>query len=147
MTSLLIWREEWLLGIETLDADHQEMVRLMNLLFCRNAPERGGDAEHATPPVLDRLDAVIEHVRVHFGREESFLQSIDYPHYEEHRTEHSLQMAEFIQIRRELEESGAPCIDAETAEGIKRWFFNHAIAEDQRFADYYYEQLGNSRVR
>jgi len=30
---LIVWRDAWCLGIEALDADHQELVRLLNQLL------------------------------------------------------------------------------------------------------------------
>ncbi|MBS1185849.1 MAG: hypothetical protein H6R09_1450, partial [Proteobacteria bacterium] len=32
MTAFLTWRDDLLMGIDVLDADHQQMVRLLNLL-------------------------------------------------------------------------------------------------------------------
>ena len=32
MAELLVWRDEWLLGIEPFDADHKELVKLLNRL-------------------------------------------------------------------------------------------------------------------
>lgn len=142
MTSLLTWRDEWSLGIEDIDRDHREMVRLMNRLFCLDDPVSDGTPKDAGPLAAERLERVIAHLRSHFGREEEFLQSIDYPGFREHRTEHSLQMAELIEVKRLLDERQARCIDEETAAGLKRWFFNHVIAEDRRYADFYFEQLG-----
>ena len=80
---------------------------------------------------------MVEHLRAHFAREESFLQSIDYPFFDEHRGEHALEMAELAELRRELLNRPSRRLDQESIAGIKRWFFNHVIAEDHRYAEYY----------
>ena len=154
MPNELTWRNDWLLGIEQLDEDHRRMVHLLNLLFA--APETpmtgAGPTEtgvqtaetivaDARAILLERLDEVIEHLRAHFAREEAFLHSIDFPGYDEHSSEHALQMAEFVQLRREILGQGTDHLDAEIIGGIKRWFFNHVIAEDHRFAAYYFEKI------
>jgi len=33
MTAFLTWRDDLLMGIDVLDADHQQMVMLLNLLY------------------------------------------------------------------------------------------------------------------
>jgi hemerythrin len=154
MPTRLTWHEGWALGIEELDADHREMLRLLNLLFTEGQVLDGADddppeatqAPGADPPkVVERLDTVLAHLRTHFAREESFLQSIDYPHFEEHSGEHALEMAELVELRRDLAQRHARCLDEESTAAIKRWFFNHVIAEDQRYAEHYFERVRGER--
>jgi hemerythrin len=149
MSTLLIWRDAWSLGIDELDTDHREMVRLLNHLFDTepapddDPPPRGTDANpHATRESLrNRLEAVTAHLRAHFEREEAFLAAIDYPGLEEHRREHALQMAEFVDLQRCVAAGAARCLNEEAADSVKRWFFNHVIAEDKRFAEFYFRAL------
>ena len=151
MTTRLTWHDNWELGIDWLDADHKEIARLLNRLIDAEDQEPAGETDKDSEPgaraqdggadgLLVRLDAVVAHLREHFGREEQFLREIDYPHYEEHRGDHAMQLAEFADLRRELESNHARRLDGEAAEGIKRWFFNHVIAEDQRFVQHYRER-------
>ena len=142
MASPLVWHESWLLQIDELDADHREMVRLINDLFCAGSAAEATGGPQPTPPMTERLAALIDHLRVHFEREETFLAAIEYPDLTEHRREHGIQMAELVDMLRVLTETGARCLDEEASDGIRRWFFNHVVAEDLRFARYYRERLG-----
>jgi hemerythrin-like metal-binding protein len=127
MSEHLVWRPSWDLGIEVIDADHREMVRLINRL-----------SDPADPAGLsDRLLDLITHLRRHFHDEEVFLESIRYPQAAEHAREHHVQLAELVALRRMLEGSSAILLDPAEVRGIKDWFFNHVIAEDRRFAVYY----------
>lgn len=148
MTDMLIWRDAWLLGIKELDDEHKEMARLLNQLVCsgKTADKRVvsiGCAQvgkiDPSITLLHRVNALISHLRNHFKKEEAFLQLIDYPRYLDHKHGHMMEMAEFIQLRRELKESGAHSLDHATLLDIKGWFFNHVISEDKRFASYYFE--------
>ncbi|MCU0833543.1 MAG: hemerythrin domain-containing protein [Chromatiaceae bacterium] len=141
----LVWRDAWLLGIEPLDADHRKMVALLNAVLCDAGAESGEIAAHRetqTTPIGERMQALIDHLRDHFVREETFLEAIEYPGFEQHKGEHALEMAELVDVARSHAERGAPCVGVEAADGIKRWFFDHVIAEDRRFARYYHERLG-----
>lgn len=126
MTEALVWREAYALGVELLDAQHREMVRLINLVLDSEAGDEAGA----------RLDAMIAHLRRHFETEEVFLRAIDYPLTEEHSREHSLQLAEFVDLRRSIAR-GDESVGAEIRAEVRQWFFNHVVAEDRRFGAYY----------
>ena len=126
LTEALVWREAYAVGVELLDAQHREMVRLINQVLDPAAGDRAGA----------RLDALIAHLRRHFVTEEVFLRAIDYPLTEEHLREHALQMAEFVDLRRGIGR-GSGAIGAEARAEIRQWFFNHVVAEDRRFGAYY----------
>jgi hemerythrin-like metal-binding protein len=122
-----VWHDNWLIGIDELDADHKEIVRLINRL---------ADPSEKIP-VLQRLENLAAHMRAHFEREERFLDRIQYPERTAHANEHIMEMAEFTLLKRDLIASGAAAMDAASLEGIKTWFFNHAVAQDRLFADYF----------
>lgn len=126
MTEPLQWRDSWLLGIDLLDDQHREMARLINRVLV-------DDAE----PIARRLDALIAHLRRHFHIEDVFLRSIGFPDAQSHSREHTLQLAEFIDLRRSLARGGAAAVSTEDGEAIRQWFFSHVVAEDGRFGAYY----------
>lgn len=153
MVSSLAWIDRWLLGIDMLDADHRALAGLVNRLIetsrdptevpAAPGPKSAGDRVAALQ--LARLHEMVEALRRHFRAEEAFLNEIDYPEYPEHLSEHALHLAELVDLARRLEQarrSGRPHrIDDGQLEFIKGWLVNH-IAEDQRFARYYFEQCG-----
>jgi hemerythrin len=155
MTAFLTWRDDLLMGIDVLDADHQQMVMLLNLLVAAGEPSPDPPALDDDPEstmqtpavgVLEHLDALITHVRGHFEREEAFLRAIGYPNYADHKREHTMQMAEFVDLRRRLADETTRYIDPATVQGIRNWFFNHVIAEDREYAAYFFKVFGG-RIR
>ncbi|MBK1732611.1 bacteriohemerythrin [Thiococcus pfennigii] len=155
MVSSLVWLDRWLLGIDTLDADHRALAgRVSRLIEASRDPvdpppapgPRSLDDDLAAEQ-LARLHELTEALRRHFRAEESFLNGIDYPEYPEHMSEHALHLAELVDLARRLEQdrrAGRPQrLDDEQLEFIKCWLVNH-IAEDQRFARYYFRQCGTT---
>jgi len=151
MTAFLTWRDDLLMGIDVLDADHQQMVMLLNLLVAAGeappdppALDDNPESTSQTPAVaaLEHLDALIAHVRDHFEREEAFLRAIGYPGYVDHKREHTMQMAEFVDLRRRLADETTRYVDPDTVQGIRNWFFNHVIAEDREYAAYFFKACG-----
>lgn len=126
MSEALVWRDAWALGVELLDAQHREMVRLINAVLDPAAESTVGA----------RLDALIAHLRRHFDTEQVFLRAIDYPLTEQHCREHALQLAELVDLRRAVA-GDTRALSAEDRAGIRQWFFNHVVAEDRRFGAYY----------
>ena len=127
MSDYLVWQDKWLIGIDELDADHKEIVRLINRL---------ADPSDESS-VLQRLENLAAQLKAHFKREERFLDHIHFPDRTAHANEHTLELAEFTLMKRELKESGDVAMDKANLEAIKTWFFNHAVAQDQLFAEYY----------
>ncbi|AGA90408.1 hemerythrin-like metal-binding domain-containing protein [Thioflavicoccus mobilis 8321] len=153
MASSVAWRNRWLLGIDRLDLEHCELIELFNRVVEAD-PDPGRTAGTTTPtPInhrveteqLARLEVLIEALRRHFRAEEEFLSSIGYPNYPEHMSEHALHLAELVDLLRRLkigqEKDQLQRIDDEDLMFMRNWLVNH-IAEEQRVARYYFEQLG-----
>lgn len=149
MADFITWRSEWQTGIDWIDADHQKTVELLNQLVaisqCASRDPCTPFSDAARLETLATMDALIVHSRRHFRAEEAFLREIRFPGYNEHRCEHFLQLAEFTDLRRAMGQDDSPCIGPETMEEFKRWFFNHVVAEDRGYVDYYRGELGAGR--
>ena len=151
MTDFLIWQEGWLINIEPLDNDHREMIRLLNLLAdSKTNIETGNDPQlqelkpaSSLEHFIRRYDDLIIHIREHFEREETFMESIDYPRTAIHKREHSVQVAAFSAFRRQLSDRGMEVFEQEDLNWIKIWFLDHVVSEDKEYADYYWHQLSH----
>lgn len=141
----LTWRDGWKTGIVWVDRDHQDIARLINRLAdaCAgelSGPDEDDPAPRSTPATrIGALDDLIDRMREHFDAEEKLLRAIDYPSLQAHSCEHAMQLAELSEVRRDLLKDGSLC--PETLQGIKRWFLEHAIAEDSHYASFYHRRL------
>ena len=131
MAAPLIWSDSWLLEIDVLDQAHREMVRLINRLI-------EADSTSATVACLEELIALL---RAHFRDEEAFLAAIGYPSREAHRREHRIQLAEFVDLHRRVAAREDALLDASNLSEVRDWFFNHVVAEDKNFADFYHKAV------
>lgn len=156
MAKILTWRDEWTLGIDTLDDDHREIVTVLQKMACRfgnrsECPEgwsenreAGNDCDEDLYAALDRFGGF---VRRHFQREEEFIRTIDYPGLPDHRSEHALLMAEFTETVRELRERGVVQLGLQDLVALKQWVAAHILGADRRFADYYFAICDAPRER
>lgn len=146
MASLLVWRDRWFLGIEDLDADHREILTLVNGLIEVGAGHGSPLRNAEEPPLegpLERLQRLIDRLRRHCRVEDAFLKSIAYPDFAAHKCEHALHLAELVALRRRLAAHGAQEIDEGSLNYVKEWFLNH-LSDDRQFVRYYFERFGGA---
>ncbi len=78
----LHWKPSYRSGQPLVDAEHQELFELTNLIIVAMAEE---EAESGVLPLVRQL---IAHVRAHFGHEDKLLQAAAYPAAGEHAETH-----------------------------------------------------------
>jgi hemerythrin len=148
---ILNWRDEWTLGIDTLDEDHREIVDLLlEMAQCyakateppEISAESGGAASDNTEDLYAALERFGTVARRHFQREEEFIRTIDYPGLPDHQSEHALLMAEFTDMVRDLRERGVTKLSSQDLDALKQWVIAHILGADRKFADHYFEICG-----
>lgn len=160
MPKLLIWREEWALGIEVLDRDHRALIERMGDLCVRHCPElaeprasRSRDSlirsafarlGGASAGLLPDLTDLGERMRAHFQREVAFMRAIRYERSGQHEGEHAILMAEYTEMLRRWQEQDLRVFDEVTQEGVRRWLLDHILASDREFASFYFRICGQN---
>lgn len=144
MTELLSWRDEWLLGIEPLDQDHQRLVSLVNHIIERFTGDHAAQEASAADPcgLTQALEELCQEARAHFAREEAFIRAIDSPGLAQESSEHALLLAEYRTIFQDLKRRGACVLDEVAAEELKRWVIEHLLAGDRSYAEHYFRLCG-----
>lgn len=79
------FQEEYLTGIEHIDEEHRELVRMLGEIHHMIAHD---DKEGQREQVLDRLDTLQAYVETHFRDEEEYMESIHYDGLEVHKLAH-----------------------------------------------------------
>lgn len=134
MRPFLIWRDDWLLGIEMMDEQHLQLTEslndLHNFLVKDNNRPRAGIGQ-----LCQRLFQMMEMTRRHFQDEEMLMQVLSYPGWGDHHREHILLLAELQECVREIEAGRRP-FTVETLKALKYWLIDHVLNSDREFADY-----------
>lgn len=134
MRPFLIWRDDWLLGLEAMDDQHLRLADTLNdlhrFLACEdNRPLDGMDQ------LSQRLSQLMDMTRRHFQDEEVLMQANGYLKWDEHHREHTLLLAELQECIREIEE-GKKSFTLETLKALKFWQIDHVLYSDRVFVDY-----------
>ena len=126
--SLARWSPTLSVGIEAIDADHQELIILLNRLGV--AVARGVERD----VIVAKLGELIAHAERHFDREAEFMTSYNYPEAEHHQDIHRELMADIAELRKEFERGAE--IGPEFVLYLWNWLLNHIAEDDKRLGAY-----------
>jgi len=113
-----------------MNEDHREEARLLNEAAVAVRGHRDGRV--SVEMVLHRLDALFEHSREHFGREEDAMRRVGFPPYPMHKAEHDRVLEEMEAEETHFRETGdTGRLWTYLAEAVPAWFVAHIQSMDQ----------------
>jgi hemerythrin len=123
--SYLDWKPEFSVGIKDVDAEHREMIELINSVYDELGGQRDADA-------VDRfLGDVHRAVQSHFALEERIMRESRYEEYEDHKNDHEDLLDDIRDMMDTFDED--PVAGFETLEqSLSQWFGNHFATFDAR---------------
>ncbi|MGD2074889.1 MAG: bacteriohemerythrin [Gammaproteobacteria bacterium] len=142
----IVWREDWRLGIELLDRQHQVLADCLNRLVrqCACTQEAQADEQpQARRRLGELLDELYTRAKRHFGNEEALMLEHGYPGYASHLQEHVMLLAELKTTFLNRFEQGCTHMDASVFKALKSWFIVHVIRSDRDFANYMLRREGH----
>lgn len=123
------WSSDLMLGIPHVDAQHQQLVTLINSLH-----------DELDNPIPDRavvgevLKGLIAYTHKHFTEEEATFQRYGYPQAKAHAAEHgqfTTQVMNWLQRFEAGEE-----VDLEAMAFLKHWLLHHILQEDRAYVPF-----------
>jgi hemerythrin len=122
-------------ALDFINADHREEGRLLNDLAEALAQHRAGRT--GPEPVVACFQALFDHTRAHFGREDQAMRDHGFPAYPMHHGEHERVLAELAAEGRSFGESGdADRLHAYVTRAVPSWFASHIQTMDRITAQF-----------
>ena len=123
--NLVEWRDEFKIGIEEVDFEHQELIELINELYAEAKKEDSAMA------VMDCLEEIFAKISAHFALEEKVMRDLQYDEYEDHKEDHELLLDSIMDIMDEYaDDTGLD--EEEFADRLNNWFVRHFSTKDAR---------------
>jgi hemerythrin-like metal-binding protein len=122
------WKEKYELGVESIDNDHKVLVGLIDDIYVALSK---GEAQTAVNKTVSQL---VDYARVHFKREEYYMQKINYSEHFKHESEHKIfskKVDEFV----EKLDAGVANITLEVIQFLRDWLINHIQQTDKKLGD------------
>jgi len=131
--ALINWSDTLSIGIESIDTQHKQLVKIINKL--NDALEQG----QANDVIGEVLADVAGYTEMHFGYEESLFKKYDYPETETHIQAHKDLIASVLELQEKLQQDDF-MVGVETMSFLKDWLTGHILKADKAFAPHMIER-------
>lgn len=132
---LFAWNDSYKVGIEEIDSQHKELVRLLNELHTSIREHHGSATSR------EILNQLVDYTRTHFMVEESLMRVSGYPEHPAHRHQHETLIAQVRALQEKLD-SGVASISFELLHFLKNWLMHHINGDDKQFGAYFQQSRG-----
>ena len=123
--TLIEWKDEFSVGVESVDHEHRELISLINELY--ESAESGCSHDE----VVTALGEIFAQISAHFALEEKFMRDTGYDAYGEHKSDHESLLDQLRDIMDRVEDDGSYDKDRLSRE-LARWFTEHFRTHDAR---------------
>lgn len=140
MTSQFVWQDDFNIGVETIDREHQQLFKIINKLY--RFKEEGKNDKWACQESIKFFHT---HAIEHFANEEAYMQSVGYAGLEAHRRIHkNFREQTLPALVQELERTDFAPNAVEHFLGVcAGWLIGHTLTEDQAICGKQLRRLGN----
>ena len=121
------WKDEYNVGIESIDKQHRKLVRLINQLTTAADYSTGVEFEQ------EALAELVDYTKTHFSYEEGLMKDYGYPDYEPHKAQHEEMIKEVNAVLAEYEKNSDSAMQ-NAAIFLKEWLINHINGTDQQYS-------------
>ena len=123
--TLIEWKDEFSVGVESVDHEHSELIALINELHESAASGCSHDV------VVAALGEIFVQISAHFALEEKFMRDTRYDDYDAHKSDHESLLDQLRDIMDRVEDDGGYDDDRLSRE-LERWFTEHFRTHDAR---------------
>jgi len=127
------WKNEYSVGIESIDHQHKKLLNLINQLQTAVDYSTGEEFER------DALDELVNYTKTHFTYEEGLLEQNNYPDFEPHKEQHKKMIEHVVEVLSEYEKDHETAM-SNAVEYLKDWLINHINGTDKKYSSFLIEK-------
>lgn len=122
------WKDEYSVGIDSLDNDHRKLLALINNLQTA--------IHYQTDETFEReaLNEVVAYTKYHFEREEKMMQDAGYADLEAHVKGHNEMIAKVDEFQKDYENQGHEALET-VALFLRDWLVQHINGTDKEYSE------------
>jgi hemerythrin len=123
------WRDEYSVGIASIDEQHKRLLNLINQL-------QTAAHYHTEEAFVDRaLDELVDYTKTHFGYEEGLMEQNGYPDLEAHKGEHQAMIKQVGESIERYKSDPDQTIE-DIVQYLKKWLINHINGTDKGYSGF-----------
>jgi len=133
---IVVWEERYATGIELIDAQHHQLVNLVNQLY------RACVAKDEVLPTVFKevMSNLVKYVNFHFNAELKLLHAVNFPDYHNHKKMHEHLIKDILAAVKEYSE-GSLFVPNRFVRTLKDWVFGHIAVNDKEYSLFVHEQI------
>lgn len=128
-THYVEWKDEYSVGIDSIDEQHKRLLNLINQLQTAVDYSTGDQYER------EALDELVDYTKTHFTYEEGLMRDNEYPDYEPHKAQHEKMFNKVAEVLAEYEKDHDTAM-ANAADYLKDWLINHINGTDKEYSSF-----------
>lgn len=118
------WTDDLVIDEGPIDADHRQLVDLVNVLHTATSEGRGVEV------IDDVLQQVIAYTLGHLQREEALMAAVQFPQLENHRLLHR-RFADHVSVLKQKYEVGSITVASQLSTVLRDWLSLHIRRSDK----------------
>jgi len=123
------WKDEYSVGIESIDQQHKNLINLINMLQTTVDYSTGEEFER------ECLAAVVDYTKTHFVYEEGLMSKYGYPDFEAHKAQHQKMIDKVDDLLAAYQQRPESAMK-DTLDFLKQWLIRHINGTDKQYSDY-----------
>jgi hemerythrin-like metal-binding protein len=127
--ALMNWDDKFVLGINSIDAQHKVLVGMINDL---HDAMREGKAKSILGEIIEGLS---NYTKTHFLNEETLFDTYNYPETIAHRKEHSAFITQIAEFQQGFSE-GKLSVSIQVMNFLKDWLKSHIMDTDKQYVPF-----------
>lgn len=127
MEGMFEWKQEYSIGIQSIDAQHQGLFSTAAELYKAMS---AGQGKSVLARILDRL---VQYTAMHFAHEERLMRQHGYPDLEKHLVEHAALTKQVVDFQAEFH-SGRANMTVQVLNFLNSWLQQHINVSDKAYA-------------
>lgn len=135
--ALLEWSDEFSVGIELIDKQHQILFRAINLLALAVQHNSSRDL------MQEIFSTLRGYTDTHFAYEEELFDRFAYPETEAHKTQHRALLQRVIDLEQRWR-AGEAEIGPEVLKFLVDWLRTHILGTDKKYSKFLIDALGRT---
>ena len=128
---LVQWSEKFSVGVKELDEQHQQLIKLLNLLISTQ-----GTANTRSETISDTLMAMTRYAQAHFQAEESLMEAYDYPGLKEQKIQHRDFRKKTVSFSTATY-YGIDQVPEALLEYLVEWWVHHILEDDMAYRSFF----------
>ena len=129
----IIWGEDFSVGVRVLDAQHKQIVIMVNSLI------EMSDTKVDSEIISDTLTKMTKYAIDHFEKEEQYMLDYGYPEYSSQKKQHQEFKIKTVGFCMETMAHKAT-VPTEIFTYLRSWWTNHILQEDMKYKKYFNER-------